>query len=152
MLRAAVLGGVDGVISSFAVLAGVHAGALGGRAALVVGSSSVLADGLSMGVSEYLSSTAEQATERRPVSPGLLGLTCLGSFVGCGIVPIVAYLITNENLVSCAFFSLTELMVLGSLRTCASRERLLLGLGQTAMLGALAGGVAYGVGVLADLV
>ena len=40
-------------------------------------------------------------------------------------------------------------MILGAVRTFVSEEPLLYGLLQTSLLGSLAGGVAYGVGLLA---
>lgn len=151
--RASILGGVDGIITSFAISAGASAGGLGSRVVLVIGVSSVLADGLSMGISEYLSSSGLRAERKsrneiiqNESSPVVLGLSCFVSFVLCGALPIATYLLTQENLLSCAMFSVVGLMLLGSVRTFFSREPLLLGLVQTSLLGSAAGGVAYGVG------
>lgn len=159
LLRAGVLGGVDGVITSFTVVAGSHAGGLSARVVLVVGTASVLADGLSMGVSEYLSSDAARADRRhrgepllRESHPLVLGATCLASFVTCGAVPIAVFLAANASLLSCAMFALVELMLLGAARTRSTGEPLLWGLGQTALLGAATGGVAYGVGAAASAI
>lgn len=151
-LRSALLGGVDGVITSFVVVAGASAGNFASHVVLVVGSSSVLADGLSMGVSEYLSSSAARAAGeqgRRNASPVLLGAVCFTSFVSCGAIPLLVFLLVRENLFSCAMFSLVELMLLGSARAHFTGEPLLVGLGQTTLLGAAAGGVAFGVGYVA---
>ena len=147
------MGGVDGIITSFAISAGASAGALGSRVVLVIGVSSVLADGLSMGISEYLSSSGLQAERKfrgevilNESPPVVLALSCFVSFVACGALPIATYLLTQENLLACAMFSVTGLMLLGSIRTVFSQEPLLLGLLQTSLLGSAAGGVAYGVG------
>ena len=152
LLRASLLGGVDGVITSFAIVAGTHAGALSMNALWIVGISSLVADGLSMGVSEYLSSATavakgEQLQNANDASPSLLGFSCFLSFVACGIVPTVLYAVTDGRLLAVAMFTLVELMLLGALRTVFSRENVLWGLVQTASLGALAGAVAYGVGI-----
>ncbi|CAM9698772.1 unnamed protein product, partial [Ectocarpus sp. 8 AP-2014] len=56
--KAAVFGALDGVLTSFAVVAGASGGGLGTQAVLIVGVSSIVADGLSMGLGEYLSSKA----------------------------------------------------------------------------------------------
>lgn len=150
MLRASILGGVDGVITSFAVVAGASAGGLGKDAVWVVGASSVLADGLSMGVSEFLSSSAEQArgvaSSTASPSPTILGLACFASFVVCGAVPVLLFLATQGAVLACACFSLVELMLLGVARTQFTKEALWRGVLQTSLLGAAAGGVAYGVG------
>ena len=151
--RASVLGGVDGIITSFAISAGASAGRLSSHVVLVIGVSSVLADGLSMGISEYISSSGLRAERKsrgelieNESPPLVLGLSCFTSFVVCGTLPIATYLLTQENLLSCAMFSVVGLMLLGSVRTFFSQEPLLLGLFQTSLLGSAAGGVAYAVG------
>ena len=153
LLRASLLGGVDGVITSFAIVAGVHAGGLAVSALWIVGVSSLVADGLSMGISEYLSSASarakgEQLTGEDGAHPARLGLACFASFVLCGAVPTVLYAVTAGRLLAVAMFSLVELMLLGGARTLATGEAPLWGLVQTAALGGAAGGVAYGVGLL----
>ena len=65
LLRASLLVGIDGTITSFVIVSGTHSGSLASNVVLIVGTSSLLADGLSMGVSEYLSSDAERALVRR---------------------------------------------------------------------------------------
>jgi VIT1/CCC1 family predicted Fe2+/Mn2+ transporter len=54
-IRDLMYGANDGVITTFAVVAGVTGGALSARAVLIVGVANLLADGLSMGVGNYLS-------------------------------------------------------------------------------------------------
>ena len=146
LLRAGVLGGVDGVITSFAIVAGAHALEDARRVVLIVGSSSVLADGLSMGVSEFLSSSAERALAVTGPSPLRLGVVCFASFVAFGIVPLAAYLIGQSSLLACAMFSSVELMILGAVRSMMADECILRGFTQTLVLGAIAGGAAFGVG------
>lgn len=151
LLRASVLGGVDGVITSFAIVASVGATSLSTRVVAIVGSASVLADGTSMGISEFLSSTAEASSSSQPsrLSAARLGIACLLSFIVSGCIPILVY-ITTTSLLSCAMFSLVELMILGALRTRFSGEALLHGVFQTTVLGAFAGGVAYAAARVAD--
>ena len=50
-----IYGANDGIITTFAVVAGVTGGALSQQAVLVVGVANLFADGLSMGVGNYLS-------------------------------------------------------------------------------------------------
>ena len=54
-IRDMVYGALDGIVTTFAVVAGVTGGALSLKAVLVVGAANLLADGLSMGVGNYLS-------------------------------------------------------------------------------------------------
>jgi len=150
VLRASLLGGVDGVITSFAVVAGASAASLTTRSLFVVGVSSVIADGFSMGISEFLSSTSERRATRdeearASIRPAAFGAACFSSFVACGAVPILSFVLARGSILSCAMFSLVELMLLGAARTLVTGEELLVGLVQTASLGAAAGAVAYGV-------
>ena len=138
VLRATVLGGVDGIITSFAIAVGSHAGDLERNVVLVVGTSSLLADGLSMGVSEFLSSFSERLENGERVKgarPIVLAAACFTAFVLCGSVPLTTYLLSEGDLLACSMFSLAALMVLGAIRTRFTGEALLWGLGQTAFLG-----------------
>ena len=144
LLRPSLLGGVDGVITSFAIVAGGHSGTLGTDVVVLMGLSSVAADGLSMGVSEYLSTTADGA--RRAAARQ--GLACFASFVVNGLGPIAVYVAVGGRILSVAMFALVQLMLLGCAQSYAANEWLLRGLLQTATLGGAAGGVAYGVGTL----
>lgn len=157
VLRPAVLGGVDGVITSFAIVAGGHGGDLSMRSIIILGVASILADGFSMGISEYLSSTSHVAAVYRDLAvakprPGVLGLVCFFSFVVCGAVPILTFWASSGSILACAMFSLAELMALGASRTFISKEDLLFGLVQTALLGTVAGGVAYAAGYTAGVI
>jgi len=57
-IKAMMFGGLDGILTSFAIVAGAAGGKLSSRAILILGFSNILADALSMGVGEYLSSKA----------------------------------------------------------------------------------------------
>ena len=146
-LRSAVLGAVDGVITSFAIVAASDAGDLGNRAVIIVGFASLFGDATSMAVSEALAVRTDAAR----LYPVLAGASCFAAFVACGLVPLFTYLAT-ASLVSCASFSVTTLMLLGATRARLASAPLLTGLLETASLGAAAGGIAYGVGLLAHAV
>jgi len=60
-----VYGGVDGVITTFAVVSGVVGAALDVSVLLILGVANLLADGFSMAVSAYLSSKSEQEYYQR---------------------------------------------------------------------------------------
>ena len=59
-IRDLVYGATDGVITTFAVVAGVTGGTLSPRTVLILGVANLLADGLSMGVSNYLAIRSEE--------------------------------------------------------------------------------------------
>lgn len=56
----AVLGGVDGVVTTFAVVAGSTGGRLSATVVIVLGLANLLADGFSMAVSNYLGTRSRQ--------------------------------------------------------------------------------------------
>jgi VIT1/CCC1 family predicted Fe2+/Mn2+ transporter len=57
-----IYGGTDGIITIFAVVAGVSGASLSSGILLILGVATLFADALSMSVSDYLSSTAEEET------------------------------------------------------------------------------------------
>jgi DNA damage-binding protein 1 len=57
-LKPIIFGGLDGILTSFAIVAGAAGGRLDPKVVLVLGFSNIFADALSMGVGEFLSSKA----------------------------------------------------------------------------------------------
>lgn len=73
-LRDWVYGGIDGAVTTFAVVSGVTGAELGGRVVLILGIANLIADGFSMAASNYSGTTAErqqleqaEAVERRHI-------------------------------------------------------------------------------------
>jgi VIT1/CCC1 family predicted Fe2+/Mn2+ transporter len=58
MLKPIIFGGLDGILTSFAIVAGAAGGELSPQVVLILGVSNIFADALSMGVGEFLSSKA----------------------------------------------------------------------------------------------
>lgn len=66
-LKSVVYGGLDGIITTFAVVAGVAGASLDATIVLILGFANLVADGLSMAIGDFLSTKAElqlAATER----------------------------------------------------------------------------------------
>src|SRR6516165_2010850 len=59
-IRDVVFGANDGLITTFAVVSGVAGGALALVAVVVVGAANLIADGISMGVGNFLSIRADE--------------------------------------------------------------------------------------------
>ncbi|MBS3066815.1 VIT1/CCC1 transporter family protein [Candidatus Pacearchaeota archaeon] len=59
-LKSIVYGGLDGVITTFAVVAGVSGASLSSGILLILGLANLIADGISMAVGDYLSSKAQK--------------------------------------------------------------------------------------------
>lgn len=59
LLKPIIFGGLDGILTSFAIVSGSAGGNLSRSVILILGFSNIFADALSMGVGEFLSSKAE---------------------------------------------------------------------------------------------
>ncbi|KAL6066732.1 Protein ccc1 [Balamuthia mandrillaris] len=67
-LKSIVYGGLDGIITTFAIVAGVAGAGLATGVVIILGVANMIADGISMGMGDYLSTEAEMAfakAERR---------------------------------------------------------------------------------------
>lgn len=101
-----VYGATDGIVTTFAIVAGAAGANLSPIAILAIGIASVLADGYSMGISSYLSKQAEEESPLCPkesidnhtLSPMSVGIATFLSFVIMGMIPILPFLIPNTIL------------------------------------------------------
>lgn len=100
-MRGIVFGGMDGILTTFALLAAVAgSGGTSPALTLVIGISTVLADGLSMGAGEYLSAKAEReiATSDDEVdetTPLEKGVAMFVAFTVFGAMPLLGFLLTE---------------------------------------------------------
>jgi hypothetical protein len=96
-IRDLVYGANDGIITTFAVVAGVAGGSLSTVAVLVVGAANLAADGMAMGVGNLLAIRAHEsalAADGRPEEeayPWKHGIATLIAFVAAGAVPLLPY-------------------------------------------------------------
>jgi DNA damage-binding protein 1 len=60
MIKSVVYGGLDGVLTTFAIVSGAAGGQLSAKVVLILGVSNIIADAISMGVGDALSSIAHQ--------------------------------------------------------------------------------------------
>ena len=92
-----VYGGIDGIITTFAIIAGASGGDLSKNVIIILGISSVLADGFSMGVSRYLSAKTEieqgHLTGKNAIYSAIATFL---SFVIIGSVPIIPFIFVNN--------------------------------------------------------
>jgi len=65
-LRDAVYGGIDGAVTTFAIVSGVVGGALGPRVILILGAANLIADGFSMAAANF-SGTRSEVEEMRSI-------------------------------------------------------------------------------------
>jgi VIT1/CCC1 family predicted Fe2+/Mn2+ transporter len=102
-IRDLVYGANDGIITTFAVVAGVAGGALSAAAVLIVGAANLAADGVAMGVGNLLairaheSALAADGLPEQEAYPWKHGTATLVAFVVAGVLPLVPYLLPLDE-------------------------------------------------------
>ena len=156
-IRDVVYGANDGVITTFAVVAGVTGGTLAPVTVLVLGVANLLADGLSMGVGNYLGIRSDervreaQQLPEQEASPVRHGLATFLAFVLAGAVPLLPYVFSDA---AASLFSLSTGLSLAVLFAIgAARARVGTGTWwanglEMLVLGIIVGAAAYYAGAL----
>ena len=156
-IRDLVYGANDGIITTFAVVSGVAGGQLSQLAVLVIGAANLAADGVSMGVGNFLAIRADERARETDGLPELErhpwkhGLATLLAFVVAGAIPLVPYVLPSSGsdrlLVSTAA-TFGTLYLLGVARALITKDRWWLTGLESLALGAVVAGAAYAAGRL----
>jgi VIT1/CCC1 family predicted Fe2+/Mn2+ transporter len=130
-IRDIVYGANDGLVTTFAVVAGVVGGGLSARTTLIIGAATLIADGLSMGVGNYLSirsnesARAAQSLPEEESRPARHGIATLLAFVAAGAVPLAPFALgfADHGLAWSSALSFGMMFVVGALRSLVTVER-----------------------------
>ena len=150
-----VYGANDGIITTFAVVAGVSGASLPARTVLILGFANLLADGFSMGASNVLSISSGQdirtadGLEKDEPYAFRHGSATFVAFVLAGAIPLAAYLFPGMNadrFPIAAALTFVTLFVVGALRSLVTRAGWLKSGLEMLALGVVASALAYGVG------
>ena len=165
-----VYGGIDGCVTTFAVVAGAAGAHLDVKITLVLGLANLFADGFAMAVGSYLSTQSqidqdrklkqgrEEETNEAPDKSALqAGLATFSSFVILGFIPICIYLfiflfkmpVRDPFTIACVLTAM-GFAVIGYLKARVNDTNRLRGMAETLSLGAVAAAVAYFTGVFLD--
>ena len=130
-----VYGGVDGLITTFAIIAGSLGGNLSKSTILILGLASILSDGFSMGVSSYLAENARVFKQ----NAFIVAIITFLSFVIIGVFPLIPFLFRLKNpfFLSSVILSLL-LFLLGFIK-----DYKLIGGIETLFIGGIAAIIAY---------
>jgi len=155
-----VYGANDGIITTFAVVSGVAGAGLSSRIVLILGVANLVADGFSMGASNFLSIRSEEGAreaEGQEVAepfPLRHGLATFAAFLVAGSLPLAAYLLPSagDRFIVATVLTMVALFFVGAARTLIIRKGWLRSGFEMLAVGAIAAAVAYGLGaLLADL-
>ena len=152
-----VYGANDGIITTFAVASGVVGASLSDRIILILGFSNLLADGFSMGASNFLAqrSYAEAADRADRQQAARHGAATSAGFVVAGMIPLVAYIVplTDDARFPIAIaLTLSTLFAVGAARAFVTHLGWIRSGLEMLCVGALAAAVAYSIGALAAAV
>lgn len=157
-IRDLVYGANDGIITTFAVVSGVAGGQLSQLAVLVIGAANLAADGVSMGVGNFLAIRAdERAREAEGLpelerSPWKHGVATLVAFIAAGTIPLLPYVLNpSDRLMTSTVATFGTLFFLGAVRALITKDRWWVTGLETLALGAIVAGAAYGAGRLVSL-
>lgn len=145
-----VYGGMDGLITTFAIITGAVGAELGVNVVIIIGIASIFSDAFSMGASKFVSQRSAcriGSSVCEPHEPLKTAFSTFISFFLIGFVPVVPFVLRLEHAFT---WSLTLTFILfffiGFVEGYLSdRSRLLTGLG-TLLIGAVAAMLSYGVG------
>jgi len=156
-IRDVIYGANDGLITTFAVVAGVAGGALSPKAVLIVGTANLFADGLSMGIGNYLSirsnesARAAQDLPEEEAAPARHGIATFLAFASAGALPLLPYALgASPQIGFCVSILLTfvALFAIGSSRSIVTIDRWWSAGLEMLLLGTVVAAAAYGSGAL----
>jgi len=149
-----VYGANDGIITTFAVVTGVVGASLSETVILVLGFANLLADGFSMGASNFLArrSEADAGDRADRTEAARHGTATVLSFVAAGLIPLLAYLLplsADVAFVTAIGLTAVALFTVGASRALVTKLGFVRSGSEMLLVGSLAAAVAYGIGALA---
>ncbi len=160
-----VYGGIDGSVTTFAVVAGAIGASLSSLVILALGFANLIGDGFSMAISNYLSTKSEKELHpKHRYSPGKVPIKTAWatfiSFIIIGIIPLISFVLAaifknpilkqNQLLFS---FILTAfaLAIVGGLKGEIIGKHPAKSAIETLIIGSIAAILAFGVGYLVKI-
>ncbi|KKQ40750.1 MAG: hypothetical protein US60_C0054G0009 [Microgenomates group bacterium GW2011_GWC1_37_8] len=158
-LADAVFAASDGMVTTFAIVAGSAGASLGASIVLILGFANLFADGFSMAAGNYLGVKSEieyEEVKRKETdhegSPIKHGLVTFVSFNIAGLIPLLPFLFKiGSSFVASTVFVGFSLFAVGFLRSIYTRKNVIKSGTEMFAVGGLAAFVAFVVGYLIDL-
>lgn len=156
LLRDVVFSANDGIITTFAVVAGATGAGLSSSIVIILGFANLLADGISMASGNYLGVKSEIEYQKEKDgklisdhSPIRHGAVTFVSFIFVGFLPLFPYVFGLGPSFSLSVVTVAAaLFLVGSLRSFYTKRNWFIGGAEMLFIGGLAAVVAYLVGYL----
>jgi len=160
-----VYGGIDGAVTTFAVVAGAIGASLSASIILILGFANLIADGFSMAVSNYLSTKSQsdlhryhkdfKEYEKFGKHPMKTGFATFVSFILIGLIPLISFILAlfMKSLEPYKFilaFILTgiALFIVGGVKGIVVKKHPIKAALETLFIGGIAAALAFLVGYL----
>ena len=151
-----VYGGIDGSVTTFAIVAVAIGASLSSAVILILGFANLFADGFSMAISNYMSTKSRnELSKKKDKHPTKAALATFFSFLIIGFIPLISFVLAsfipslsqNKFLYS---FILTgiALFIVGLVKGEVVRKHPLKSALETLVVGGIAAALAYLVGYL----
>jgi predicted membrane protein (TIGR00267 family) len=162
-IKSIVYGGMDGIITTFAIVAGVAGASLASSIVLILGFANLIADGISMATGDYLSNKSEVEASKNKnifkkvssgkrlfrISPLKSGVVTFFSFVVFGFVPLLAYVLRFDNAFQISIvLTFIALFLLGASKCKITNKGWFISGIETLVIGGVAAGASYYIGYL----
>lgn len=165
-----VYGGIDGTITTMAVVAGSAGAGLPTYVILILGMANIIADGLSMGISRYLSAKTERELGRlntsesqcdssfcslieKRVDPLKSAIATTIAFIVIGMIPLAVFIYAylahkrgDQYYVQAYILTAVTFFMVGSLKSRFTKTGVIKGGLETLLIGGLGSIAAYTVG------
>ena len=162
-LKEFVYGGIDGSVTTFAVVAGATGARMDTGIIIILGFANLIADGFSMSVGNYLSEKSDLETNNRSsdvkkqLSPFRTAVATFVSFIIMGFIPLLVYVYSYlngtkpDNLFpySC-FLTGASFLLIGFLRSYVAKNSIIRSMLETLLLGGIAAILAYYAGSILE--
>lgn len=155
-----VYGGIDGAVTTFAVVAGAAGAGFSSTVVIVLGFANLIADGFSMSVGSYLSSKSELEVLAKKgkisegeISPIINGFSTFLAFIVMGFIPLLSYtadylftLNLEHQFEIAIVLTAIAFITIGLMKSHVAKTSKVRGVLETVILGAIAAGFAYVLG------
>jgi len=155
-----VYGGIDGIVTTFAVIAGVVGAQLSLTVILILGFANLLADGFSMAVSSYLSNESKSDidgidTKNLQSSASKDALATFTAFVLLGLIPLLPFMFAvlyplaqMTTIILSAVASIVAFGLVGAGKAYVADKSISQAVTETVVIGGAAALIAFTVGYL----
>ena len=162
-LKEFVYGGIDGCVTTFAVVAGATGAGLNSGIIIVLGFANLVADGFSMSVGNYLSVKSGIAAEKKQAqnpttrSPFQTAGATFFSFIIIGFIPLLVYVLNYLITIKAVWLfpvsgglTLLAFLFIGFLRSYVTNTSRFKSILETLLLGGIAALLAYFTGSILE--